>query len=149
MAAVLLKPSFSCGKVTGRSMRTGLWVDYSARARTTNSSMEPPERYVSMTTKCYWGLSFLRTDFLLSEVVSLLQVRKHAPVRLSRRHTSTILLGSTSVQHGSADNAKQRVLVAFALLRAKCTERQGDNWKLVPCRCVGSHAAKARCIDRH
>ena len=148
MAAVLLRPSFSCGKVTERSMRTGLLADYSGRARTTNLSMEPPERYVLRSTKCYWGLSFLRTDFRLSEVVSLLQVRKQAR-RLSRRHTSTILLGSTSVQHGSAGYAKQRVLVAFALLRAKCIERQGDNWKLLPCRCAGNHAAEARCIDRH
>ena len=45
---------------------------------------------------------------------------KTCTVGLSRRHTSTILLDSISVQHGSADYAKQWVLVAFALLRARC-----------------------------
>ncbi len=78
MAVVLLKTSFSCWKVTIRSMRTGLLADYSGPARTTNSSMEPPEWRVSRATKCCWGLSFLSLDFLLSEVVSLLQVRKRA-----------------------------------------------------------------------
>ena len=59
-------------------MRTGLSADYSGLARITNSSMELPELAVLRATKCCWGLSFLSLDFLLSEVVSLLQVRKRA-----------------------------------------------------------------------
>jgi len=59
-------------------MRTGLLADYSGLARTTNLSTGPPERCVLRATKCCWGLSFLSTDFLLSEVVNLLQVRERA-----------------------------------------------------------------------
>lgn len=70
--------------------------------------MEPSDRRVLRATKCYWGLSFLSLDSLLSEVGSLLQVRKRARL-FWRWPMSTILL----TQHESGDCARQVVLIAF------------------------------------